>query len=301
MAEAIQVYNRYTGEIETEAVYGERWLSFAYGNPLGRVSVWGAARRRWFSRVYGWLMSRPSSVRKVAPFIQRYGLNPEEFAAPDCYTCFNDFFVRRLKPEVRPINLCADAVVFPADGRHLGFQDYRDAAGIVVKGQRFHLDRLLGDWDLAERYERGSLIISRLCPTDYHRFHFPVAGLPGPAKTLPGPLDSVNPLALRRNINILAENRRDLTLIRSERFGLVAMLEVGAACVGTIVQTYKPRQHVEKGAEKGFFKFGGSTTITLFEPGVIKLAGDLVEQSSQFRELYAHMGDVMGTATRRSE
>ena len=73
------------------------------------------------------------------------------------------------------------------------------------------------------------------------------------------------------------------------------MFEVGATCVGSFEYTYLPGVPVKKGDEKGYFKFGGSETITLFEPNRIQLAKDLVEQSRQGRELYARIGDYMGS------
>ncbi len=157
----------------------------------------------------------------------------------------------------------------------------------------FSLAELLQDNRLADRYAQGSLLLSRLCPTDYHRFHFPVAGVPGPSRLVNGPLYSVNPIALKQNIDILATNKRCITEIDSERFGKLIYVEVGATCVGSIVQTYHSHVAVQKGEEKGFFKFGGSSTILIFEPGIIQFDEDLVANSAQQREVYARMGDRM--------
>jgi phosphatidylserine decarboxylase len=104
----------------------------------------------------------------------------------------------------------------------------------------------------------------------------------------------VSPLALKQNINYLTENKRAYTEIDSPEFGKVLMFEVGATCVGSFEYTFSPGVPMQKGSEKGYFKFGGSETITLFEPGRINLAADLLENSKLGRELYARMGDVMG-------
>ena len=300
MDRPIEFFNRYSGQVETEAVYGERWLRWAYGKPLGRLATWALVRRAWFSRLYGRLMDRPTSLAKVAPFMRRFGLEPDEILDAHCHTCFNDFFSRRLVEGRRPVDAAPDAVVFPADARHLGFQDFAAADGVVVKGEKFDLAELLGSWELAERFSGGALVISRLCPTDYHRFHFPLPGIPGDTQLIPGPLDSVSPIALRRRIRILSTNKRTLTLLQDTLAGTVLLIEVGAACVGTIVQSYLPGRRVGKGDEKGYFKFGGSTTITIFEPGRVRLAKDLVENTAQRRELYARMGDRMGEVSTHS-
>lgn len=112
---------------------------------------------------------------------------------------------------------------------------------------------------------------------------------------LNGPLYSVSPVALRRQISYLWENKRMITLLNSQRLGTVAILEIGATNVGSIHQTFIPGQPVQKGAEKGYFSFGGSSTITIFERGRVSLAEDLIRESSHQRELYARMGDAMAT------
>lgn len=292
----IQYYNRYTKSVETEQVYGEGFLRWAYTTRTGCWFNDIFARSPWISKCYGYLMDRPSSKKKILPFIEEFGLDTNEFEkSPDDFSSFNDFFYRKLKPSARPIDANPSHAVFPADGRHFGFQDVSSINGVFVKGQQFDLPTLVGSPKLAEEYAGGSLVLSRLCPTDYHRFHFPIEGTPGSTIMINGPLHSVNPLALRRNIRILFENRRTLTTIDSEAFGPVLMIEVGAMCVGSIIQTFTANRPVAKGDEKGFFRFGGSSTILLFKKDRIKLADDLVEQSLQNRELYAKIGDFMGS------
>ena len=295
-AQPIEFLNRYTGQVEREAIYGEAPLRFAYENPVGRGALELIVKRRIFSRWYGWRMDAPASKSRVLPFIENYGLAAEDFAdAPESFQTFNEFFYRKLKPSARPINADPQCVVFPADGRHLGFPDVSQAPGVFVKGQKFQIPELLGDPALAQRFAKGTLVLSRLCPVDYHRFHFPVAGMPGTTRLINGPLYSVSPIALRRRLSYLWENKRTVTLLETERLGTVIVMEIGATNVGSILQTYNPGQAVEKGAEKGYFAFGGSSTITIFEPGRVTLADDLVQASSRQQELYARMGDRLGS------
>ncbi|MEM7009891.1 MAG: archaetidylserine decarboxylase [Verrucomicrobiota bacterium] len=289
----IQFFNRYTGEIETEQIYGEKWLRWAYENPAGQLTLSLAVKRIWFSRWYGWRMSRPSSSCRVAPFIKEFELDSAEFDPADTFSSFNDFFYRKLKPEARPIDAAENAIVFPADGRHLGFPDLSASDGFFVKGQKLDLATLLGSSKLAERYQKGSAVLSRLCPVDYHRFHFCVSGIPGDSRVLNGPLYSVSPIALRRNLDYLAQNKRVLTEHQSEDVGKVLILEIGATNVGSIKQSFQAQQLQAKGDEKGWFEFGGSAVMTLFEPGRVRLASDLIEHSAQQRETYAKMGDRM--------
>lgn len=297
MPEPIQFFNRYTHEIETEVIYGERWLRRAYENPLGRAATALLIKRAVFSKWYGWRMSRPESRARVLPFIEKYRISRDEMAGqPEFFPTFNAFFARKLKREARPIAADKNAVVFPADGRHFVIPDLAVNDGIFVKGVRFDLAALLRDDALAQKFAKGSMLISRLCPVDYHRFHFPCAGEAGAARLINGPLYSVSPIALRQRPTLLWENKRSITKLQSETLGEVLLLEVGATCVGSIHQTYHAGDSVAKGGEKGYFTFGGSCCITVFGPGRVKFANILLEHSAQRREVYARMGDEMAEA-----
>ncbi len=292
-AAPITFFNRITRRLETEAVYGEGFLRFTYESPLGALPLHALVKRAAFSRWYGRRMDAPASRAKIAPFLASYGVDTAEFAdPPDSFRTFNEFFYRKLAPHARPISPGENVVTLPADGRHLVLPDIAACDSFFIKGTRFDLPALLWDEALSARFAHGSMLISRLCPVDYHRFHFPCAGTPGPSRLVNGPLYSVSPIALRRRASIHWENKREITLLRTPSLGDVLLLEVGATCVGSIVQTYAAGTPVEKGAEKGYFRFGGSCFITIFEPGKIQFTSDLLEHSREGREVYARMGDV---------
>ncbi|MDB6094594.1 MAG: phosphatidylserine decarboxylase [Verrucomicrobia bacterium] len=296
--EPIRYYDRYSKTVKTEKVYGEKWLRYAYDNPVGRFFVWAVARRIWFSKWYGRKMNKRSSALQVLPFISAYNIDVDEFAKSAFdFRTFNEFFYRALKPDARPIVADERVAVMPADGRHLVFPDVESSAGFYVKGKTFPLAELLGDDDLARTFAGGAMLISRLCPVDYHRFHFPVEGVPGEPRLINGWLYSVSPVALRRSLTYLTENKRMVTSIQCPQFGAVVMLEVGATNVGSIQEAFVPGRAVKKGDEKGLFAFGGSCVITIFQRGKIRFEPDLVEQSAQHLETYVRMGDRLGTAT----
>lgn len=306
--EPIRYFHRAKRVVETETVYGEKWLRWTYGGTAGRLSLELLVKRAWLSRYYGWRMSMADSTRRILPFIIQYGLDVDEFAkSPFVFKSFNEFFYRALKEGARPIAAAGDdaVAVLPADGRHLAFPSVDAAAGFYAKGQRFDLASFLGEAHLPEaereltkQFAGGSLLISRLCPVDYHRFHFPISGTPGEARLINGWLYSVSPIALRCNLGYLWENKRMITLLDSPVFGRVAVCEIGATMVGTIFQSYVPGRAVAKGDEKGLFRFGGSCVVTIFQRGRIAFDRDLVEQSANQLEVYAKMGERLGVAVR---
>jgi phosphatidylserine decarboxylase len=302
-SEPVVYFDRYSGTLKTEKIFGEKWLRRIYGNPLGRAAASLLIKRAFISRYYGWKMKKPVSALQILPFIVEYDIDVEDFtkSAFDFKT-FNEFFYRGIKPEKRPIAPGDNVAVLPADGRHLVFQNIDTADGFYVKGAKFDISELIGvfkthsDLPLIELFKGASMVISRLCPVDYHRFHFPVSGVPHESELAPGWLYSVSPLALRHNIRYLVLNKRVLTLIDSPVFGKVAMIEVGATNVGTVQQGFVPGKEVQKGEEKGFFSFGGSCVITLFQKGRISFDKDLLEQSALYRETFAKVGDRLGEA-----
>jgi len=297
----IEYVDRKTGKVEKEKIYGRWALSLLYGESIGArifsfIFLPLLARVPWISALYGYLQKRPSSLRKVEPFISAFNVDASEFETRDFHS-FNDFFIRKLKPEKRPIDPDPKRAVAPADGRYFVFPDVNIALGFYVKGQKFDLVSFLQDAGLAKTFSGGSMAIARLCPTDYHRFHFPAAGVPRASRQIEGALFSVNPIALRKSLPILWENKRMVTEIETEKFGTLLFVEVGATCVGSIHQTFAPDQRVEKGEEKGFFSFGGSCIVLLFEKGRIRFDQDLVESTGRGLETKMLFGSSLGTLT----
>ncbi|MDQ8197963.1 archaetidylserine decarboxylase [Pelagicoccus enzymogenes] len=293
----IRFYNRYSGQEEVEEVYGEGFLRWTYETNMGKIGLWLLAKRAIFSHWYGWRMNKPVSARRIRPFIETYGLDEGEFLeGVETYSSFNDFFYRKLKDSARPPVQGEREIALPADARHLGISNLGEVEGLFAKGQFFDLKALLGSVSLADNYPRGTAVISRLCPVDYHRYHSPVAGKIMEQRLINGPLYSVSPIALRQSMGYLWENKRVLTVIDTPDLGRVCFIAIGATCVGSIFMTAKEGDTVQKGGELGYFAFGGSCVITLFERDRVKLADDLAANGAKQLEVYAKVGDLLGTA-----
>ena len=291
----IRYVDRCDGELKTEVIYGERALRWVYGNPLGRMAQWLLIRRWIVSAYYGRKMDELKSCLRIKPFINKYCLDESEFV--ECaseYLSFNEFFYRKLKPESRPVDEAVNSIIFPADGRHMAFSNISSENNFFMKGQTFDLTEFLGDAELAKRYEGGSMLLSRLCPIDYHRFHFPCAGKAGTPRLINGWLYSVNPIALITRPTIFWENKRVVTSLESADFGEIQVVEVGATMVGSITQTYMPGEQVAKGEEKGYFAFGGSSVVILFKKGRMQFDPDLLENTANGFETYARFGERVG-------
>lgn len=227
----------------------------------------------------------PASVSQIESFVAFHQLDMSEVLLPiEHFRNFNEFFYRALKPEARPCSAPDDprVIVSPADSRAVVFDTMDDATRIWVKGRDYSVEKLLGDaYPLdAKRYRNGALGIFRLAPQDYHRFHVPVDGILGTPKLIEGEYYTVNPMAIRSALDVYGENVRVIVPIDSVAHGRVMYICIGAMMVGSTVITRKAGQKVKRAEELGYFKFGGSTILLLFEPGAMNFDDDLIANSS---------------------
>lgn len=287
----IPYIERTTGKKQEEKVYGGALVEFLYGSSkFGAALASFIAYSPWISAAYGFWQKLSLTRKKIAPFIEEYQVDIGEFLNPvESFNSFNDFFIRFLKPEARP--LATTDLIIPADGRYLAY-NFNDSGEVTVKGQTFNIEAFFDDPALAKRYKGGSLLIARLCPSDYHRFHFPTECIPSKPRCIEGALFSVNPLALTKRPSIFWENKRVLTLLKTVTLGTIAYFEIGATNVGAIHHTYKPEHKAAKGEEKGYFSFGGSALLLFFEPGKVTLSQDLIENSKMGIETRCLLGQT---------
>jgi phosphatidylserine decarboxylase len=284
----LKYVERETGEIETEKVAGESWLVWLYYNPVGEAALHTLVKRKFVSELYGKLMDTKWSTKKIEPFIKDYGIDMT-IAQKKQFETFNDFFIRKLKPNARPVNKDSNVIVSPGDGKILAYQNIENK-DFIVKGYKFNVETFLNNDSLATMYKDGSMILLRLCPTDYHRFHFPMNADVSDVVKINGSLFSVNPIALKRMADIFLLNKREYVILANRRFGDVVMSEIGATMVGSIIQTYNGK-HQQKGDEKGYFKFGGSSIILLFKKDVVIIDEDLLKNTENGLETQVKMGE----------
>jgi len=290
--EKIVYIDRRTGEKKTEKVPGEAFLKFLYHNPFGKLPLELLVKRKFLSRYYGRLMDRESSRKKIESFVKANDINMAE-SEKDIheFRSFNDFFSRRLQPGSR---LIGQGLVSPADGKVIAFDKVSQWDTFFVKGSEFSLQTFIRDDGLCERFADGTMIIVRLAPADYHRFHFPASGETSGTTNFEGAYYSVSPYAVKDNFGIFCQNKREYSLLETEDFGAIFISEIAATMVGTIVQSYKPGTRVEKGQEKGYFAFGGSSVLLLLEQGRVKVHGDIIENTKQGYESRVLMGESIG-------
>ncbi|MBC8062322.1 MAG: phosphatidylserine decarboxylase [Clostridiaceae bacterium] len=293
----IKFYNRRTKKYETEKVLGEKYLEWSYSSPIGMSLLNLLIKKKIFSKVYGYFCDTSRSRKKIHNFISDFDIDisiSKKTAFE--FESFNDFFTRELTAKARPITSNCKILTSPGDGRVLVYEDIDLDKLVQVKGYTYSLNELLKDYSTAANYNGGVCMIVRLCPTDYHRFHFIDNGSCSKTNKIKGDFYSVSPIALKKIPQLYCKNKREWSVFHSENFGDILQVEVGATCVGTIVQNYEVDSPVKKGQEKGYFKFGGSTVILFFEPNKIKIDRDIIKQSKLGIETKILMGEKIGKA-----
>ena len=286
----IEFIERHTGNLIQEQPPGEGALKFLYQNPFGKLTLNLLIKRKIVSAIYGYLMDKPSSKKKIASFVEQYKINLDEtIKNAEEFTSFNDFFYRKLKPNAREIK---SGIVSPADGKILAFNNASEINKFYVKGEEFTLESFLRDKKLAEEYKDAKMLIVRLAPNDYHRFHFPADGIASEINKINGAYFSVSPYALNEGFaKVFCENKREYTQLKSEEYGDILLCPVGATMVGSIIETFEPNKGIKKGDEMGYFAFGGSSVVVLIKDKNIELASDLLENTTKGIETFLFMGD----------
>ena len=252
-----------------------------------------------FSEFAGRFLSSRFSRVLIPAFVRKNRINLSECESTD-FRSLNDCFTRRLRPDLRPVDSDPKALVSPCDGM---LSAYRIHSGLIlpIKQSEFSVTDLLEDEELAQRFEGGMCLVYRLRVGDYHRYVFFDSGQATGPWEIPGKLNTVSPIALRK-VPVFTENSREITLIDTDNFGRAAQIEVGALVVGKIdnhpleMDEDTCSAAVCRGAEKGYFMFGGSTIIILLEKDRAKLQMEELMDLSGAYEMPVRLGQRVGTA-----
>ncbi len=291
----IKYYDRKGKTYDKENVAGGGILNFMYSNSIAKTFLPQIASRKIFTKLYGSICDTKFSKKFILNFVNKFNINMSEYEKNiNEYSSFNDFFYRKLSKHSR--NICKDekAFISPCDGKLFAIEKLDENSNFTVKGFKYNLNELLQNEELSKNYSNGTCLIFRLCPTDYHRFHFIDSGICSESKFIKGKYYSVNPIALENINKVFSENKREYSIFKSHNFDDVIYIEVGATFVGSIIQTYSSSFLVTRGDEKGYFKFGGSTVIVILKENILKLDEDICYQSNLGIETSVYVGEKIG-------
>lgn len=257
------------------------------------------------------------SYYQLAKADSLFGLNSSWYEAPSNWHSFNEFFARKLRsPEERPITFPKDNQIVTsfADSRPIGIWEIDSNSvlvaqeGVPVKSATFRsVSKLIGEEsEYSDAFKNGTFLHSFLAINDYHRFHFPLNGVIIEVKLIPGlgvagGLLEWDPANQRyaydpTGIDWQILETRGLVILDTEDYGLVALIPVGMATIGSVnfEDTVKEGARVQKGDPLGYFQFGGSDFVMLFQESVqFTLDAPKMDHGAGYNHLL--MGERLGS------
>ena len=248
--------------------------AFVYRNKFGRI-ILKLLICKPISKIVGAFLNSPMSKPMIKKFVKNNNIDLSLYENEN-YSCYNDFFTRKIKLENRVMVDDKNAFISPADSRLLVL-DINDNLKFKIKNGYYSLETLLDDKKLADEFSGGKLLIFRLCVDDYHRYCFIDNGKILNNKYINGKLHTVQPIALEKD-DFFKENSREVTVIETENFGKTAMVEIGAMMVGKIIN-HNTNGIAEKGEEKGYFEFGGSTVCVVLKKNEVEFDDEIINNT----------------------
>ena len=281
---------RYRDGTEVQKNIGyEGYLGGMYDRITGRM-VLKILTRPYVSKCAGWALSTRASRMLVRPFVRHADIDLTEYEE-DRFRSYNEFFSRKIRPDARPIQGSECHLISPCDSQLMVFPITED--GIFrIKNTCYTLAGLLRDRKKAAEYYGGQILVFRLGVDDYHRYCYVADGEIGERVSIPGVLHTVSPAVYDR-CPVYKENAREYCTIRTKTFGEILMMDVGALLVGKIVNLHG-KKRVQRGEEKGYFQFGGSTVVLLLQKNAVQLDEDILRNSKAGIETVVRYGEKIG-------
>jgi len=269
--------------------FQDKFLKALYTNIVGRALV-NLLVNPVVSKIGGRLLSTSASKILIKPFVKSNNIDLSKYEKQE-FDSYNDFFIRKIKKNERIVNMDCKVLISPCDSK-LSVHKINKNRHFFIKNTLYSTKTLLKDAKLSKKYSGGYAMIFRLTVDDYHRYCYVDNGIKTNNIFIQGVLHTVNPIA-NDILPIYKENSREYSILQSDNFGEVLMMEVGALMVGKIVNYHQSRR-VKKGQEKGRFEFGGSTVILLIEKDKVIIDQDVLDNTQNEYETIVKMGEQIG-------
>lgn len=266
-----------------------RSLRFLYKNPFGRCCL-KILYAPWVSKAAGKFLDSSLSRSLITSFIKKNSIDMSQYENVT-YHDFNEFFTRRILPELRPVDMDSSNFIAPCDGLLSAYRISNDTV-IPAKQSKYTIADLIGSKEETAKFNNGICLVFRLCVNHYHRYFFFDNCEISKPRFISGKLHTVRPIALEA-CDVFTTNSREVTYMTTENFGYAAQIEVGAMLVGKIANKVYDRP-VKRGEEKGKFLYGGSTVILLLEKDKVELDESYFDNTFKGNEIPVVMGEVLG-------
>lgn len=247
-----------------------------------------------FAKDWGSFLDTTESAEKLETFITDPAYHITNYMeGPSGWLTFNEFFARHIRPGKRPVDSPCDdnTIVSPADSKFVEACDIDENSTITAKGITYKISELMDGSPYQSQFENGILMHNFLNVDDYHRYHVPVGGEVVELRKIEG---KVYLEVIRKDDGSLKAvdgtgyqftQMRGLIVIKTDTLGYVAVLPIGMAQVSSVNLTTDVGAIIEKGDEFGYFKFGGSDIVVLFQKDMVEITMEKGVKYLQGREI----------------
>ena len=211
-----KIYDRKKGVFYEDKQYGGNALKFLYGNVLGRIILKCFVVRKFYSEYNAKKNRSPRSIKKIAPFVEEYGITLDDFENKE-YSSFSDFFTRKLVPGKREFSLSDKDFIAVADSKLLCYE-ITDSGKIPIKNSIYTAKEIVNE-EIDSEFYGGYCLVFRLTVDDYHRYCFFDDGKVQRTKYVPGKLHTVSPISSKM-YKVFSENCRSVSYLATEHFGV---------------------------------------------------------------------------------
>ena len=270
---------------EYEYKYG-KLVRFLYNTFLGRMFL-KLLTNKTFANIGASFMKSSLSKGLADKKVKKYNIDMRKYEKPE-YKSYNEFFVRKQNQISFDSN--KTSFISPCDSKLMIFKLDEDRK-FDIKGSIYSASEIINDASINE-FKDGYALIFRLDVNDYHHYIYVDDGKRSEYQFIKGILHTVQPIAYDK-VKVFHRNSREWCVLRTDNFGDIIQVEVGALLVGKI-RNDKNITKFKKGDEKGFFEFGGSTIILFVKKDEVLFDEDILTNSSEGKETIVHCGEKIG-------
>lgn len=284
-------YKDRDGNLVKNTTNQDKFLDFVYSHAVTRFGM-KLLSAPIVSKAAGAFLDTWPSTFMISSFVRKNNIRMSDYEHRK-FRSYNDFFTRKIRPGKRPIDRAPEHLIAPCDAYVTAYPIELNTR-LHIKNSVYSVESILQDKELATKFSGGYCVILRLAVDNYHRYCYVDNAAKGRNHFIQGTLSTVNP-AILDHIKIYKENSRSYCLLKTENFGPVIQMEVGALMVGKICN-YHREAMVKRGQEKGKFEFGGSTVVLFIQRDRVVLDEDILKNTSEQIETKVRMGEKIGEA-----
>lgn len=282
-----KIYSRETKDFYEQKITSNLIINFLYKTIIGRLFL-KVIISTPISKLSSKYNNSKQSLKKINKYIKKNRINMDDYLKEE-YLSFNDFLIRNIKDEKRPMTSNPKRFISPADSKVLVYNITEDLK-ININSSNYSLNELINNEEVLSEFINGKCLIFRLSNDDYQHYCYPDSGQLLKHNTIEGKLNILK--SLSTNYKLFKKDQIEYSILNTDNFDKIVFVEVGALTNGTIINN--PKSQFIKGEEKGYFKKVNSTIVILIKENQIILDKDIINNSKNNIETQVKYHETIG-------